>query len=50
MSIRHNLGEAPEVRDEIAVLFEPFTQKKEPVAFYAAFDVISETLAEIAKM
>ena len=49
-AIQHNLGEAPDMRDDIAVLFEPFTQKKEPVAFYAAFDVISDTLAEIAKM
>ncbi len=48
VNIRHYLGEAPEIRDELAELFEPFSQKKTPVEFYAAFDVISDTLANIA--
>ena len=48
VNIRHYLGEAPEIRDELAGLFEPFSQKKAPVEFYAAFDVISDTLANIA--
>jgi threonine synthase len=50
VSIRHYLGEAPEMSDEIASLFQPFSQEKKPFEIYCAFDAIVDALENISRL